>query len=309
MIEVTGIQKSFGTVAAVRDISFSISKGEVVGLLGPNGAGKTTTMRILTGYLLADAGRAVVAGCDVATDSLAARGKIGYLPESAPLYTDMEVVDFLSYIGRLRGIAPNNMPAALKKVITSCGLQAVVGRDISELSKGYKQRVGLAQALIHEPDVLILDEPTSGLDPNQIVEIRKLITDLGRERTVILSTHIMQEVEAMCGRVLIMSQGRIVGQGTLAELSAMRRGTARYTALIRAAEAAIRERASQCDGFALQTIRATNGGDWQQVELTGDAAGNDGEKIFQWVVQNGWQLRELRAEAASLEDTFRELTR
>ncbi|PIR20748.1 MAG: ABC transporter [Deltaproteobacteria bacterium CG11_big_fil_rev_8_21_14_0_20_47_16] len=308
MIEVVGIQKSFGDVAAVRDISFSISKGEVVGLLGPNGAGKTTTMRILTGYLTADTGRAVIAGENVATHSLAARRKIGYLPESAPLYTDMEVTAFLSYVGRLRGIPSDQIHAAIGKVVASCGLRSVVGRDISELSKGYKQRVGLAQALIHEPEVLILDEPTSGLDPNQIIEIRKLITDLGRERTVILSTHILQEVEAMCGRALIMRQGRIVGQGTLSELAALRTGKAHYTALIRAAEKSIREEIDQCHGLALHGIRAVDGNEWQHVELTGAANGNDGEKIFQWVVANGWQLRELRAEAASLEDTFRELT-
>ena len=308
MIEVGGLQKSFGTVAAVRDISFSIAKGEVVGLLGPNGAGKTTTMRILTGYLTADAGRAVVAGVDVVQDSIAARKKIGYLPESAPLYTDMEVTEFLAYIARLRGVGSDALSTALKRVIASCGLGDVIGRDISELSKGYKQRVGLAQALIHEPDVLILDEPTSGLDPNQIQEIRKLITDLGRERTVILSTHILQEVEAMCGRALIMNKGQIVGQGTLTELSALRSGKARYTALIRAAESVIRERATQCSGFTLQGVRPLNGDNWQQVELAGGTQNHDGEKIFQWVVQNGWQLRELRAETASLEDTFRELT-
>jgi ABC-2 type transport system ATP-binding protein len=308
MIDVGGLQKSFGNIAAVRDISFSISKGEVVGLLGPNGAGKTTTMRILTGYLTADAGRATVCGIDVVADSVAARRKIGYLPESAPLYTDMEVTEFLTYIARLRGVSSDKLSFALKHVIAVCGLGDVVGRDIAELSKGYKQRVGLAQALIHEPDVLILDEPTSGLDPNQIQEIRKLIIDLGRERTVILSTHILQEVEAMCSRALIMNKGQIVGQGTLTELSALRSGKARYTALIRAAESTIRERAAQCSGFTLQGVRSLNGDDWQHVELAGGTQDHDGEKIFQWVVQNGWQLRELRAETASLEETFRELT-
>lgn len=308
MIEVGGLSKSFGSVAAVRGVSFSISKGEVVGLLGPNGAGKTTTMRILTGYLTADAGCASVCGIDVAADSIAARRQIGYLPESAPLYTDMEVVEFLTFIARLRAMNAADISSALKKVIASCGLSEVVGRDIGELSKGFKQRVGLAQALIHEPEVLILDEPTSGLDPNQILEIRRLITDLGSERTVILSTHILQEVEAMCGRALIMNKGKIVGQGTLGELAALKSGKARYTALIRAAENNIRDCVAQCSGFTLNHIHPLNGTDWQQVELMGGAQDHDGEKIFQWVVQNGWQLRELRAETASLEDTFRELT-
>ncbi len=308
MIETHGLHKSFGPVAAVQGVSFSIARGEVVGLLGPNGAGKTTTMRILTGYLAADAGTSVVAGVDVATDSIAARRKIGYLPESAPLYTDMEVTEFLVYVARLRGVEKTHIRAAIATVIDTCALGDVVGRDIGELSKGYKQRVGLAQALIHEPGVLILDEPTSGLDPNQIAEIRDLITSLGRERTVILSTHILQEVEAVCGRALIMNRGQIVGQGTLAELSALKSGKAHFTALIRAAESAIRDRVSQCSGFTLQDVSPVNGDDWQQVELTSGTASNDGEKIFQWVVQNGWQLRELRAKTASLEDTFRELT-
>lgn len=310
MIEVGGLQKSFGAVAAVRGVSFSIGRGEVVGLLGPNGAGKTTTMRILTGYLTADAGRVTVAGVDVGADSLAARRKIGYLPESAPLYTDMEVTAFLSYIARLRGVGPEKMAAALRRAVETCGLADVVGRDIAELSKGYKQRVGIAQALIHEPEVLILDEPTNGLDPNQILEIRRLITTLGQDRTVILSTHILQEVEAMCGRALIMNRGQIVGQGTLAELSALRgRGAGlRYTALIRAAESSIRERVAQCGGITLHGVRPANGDGWQVVELSDAARDHAGEKIFQWVVANGWQLRELRAESVSLEDTFRELT-
>lgn len=308
MIEIFGLSKSFGSVTAVRDMSFSIARGEVVGLLGPNGAGKTTTMRILTGYLAADSGHTSVCGIDVAADSIAARSKIGYLPESAPLYTDMEVTEFLSYVATLRGVAKNHIRTSVEKGIKTCALQEVVGRDIFDLSKGYKQRVGLAQALIHEPEVLILDEPTSGLDPNQIIEIRNLITALGRERTVILSTHILQEVEAVCDRALIMNKGQIVGQGTLAELAALKSGKARYTALIRAAETTIRERAAQCSGLTLQGVHPVNGGDWQRVEFTGGVSDHDGEKIFQWVVQNGWQLRELRAEAASLEDTFRELT-
>lgn len=308
MIKVTDISKLFNSVAAVRGISFSITKGEVVGLLGPNGAGKTTTMRILTGYLTPDAGSVQMNGVTVGQGAIAARRLIGYLPESAPLYTDMEVADFLVYIGQLRGLSRAELQIQLRRVVENCGLGDVLGRPIIQLSKGYKQRVGLAQALIHEPEILILDEPTSGLDPNQIIEIRKLITDIGRERTVILSTHILQEVEAMCSRALIMSKGQIVGQGTLTELATLKLGKSRYVALIHAAEAAIRAQMDHCTGMQLHSIRPLDGTGWQHVEFEGAGQRHDGDKIFSWVVQNGWPLRELRAETASLEETFRELT-
>ena len=213
MIEVKGISKRFGPTTAVDNISFSIAKGEVVGFLGPNGAGKTTTMRILTCFLPADAGEAKVAGFDVLEQSMAVRSRIGYLPESAPLYLDMRVSEFLDYIGAIRGLHGADRTAAINRMIEVCGLSGVMLKQIGELSKGYRQRVGLAQAMIHNPEILVLDEPTSGLDPNQIREIRDLIKTLGKEKTVILSTHILPEVEATCSRVMIINRGKIVADG------------------------------------------------------------------------------------------------
>ena len=193
MIEVERLEKSYGFARALKGISFQVQKGEVIGFLGPNGAGKSTTMKILTGYLLPSGGRASVAGHDVVADSLAVRRCIGYLPESTPLYGEMRVDDYLQFCADIRGIAGGKQKAAIARAVELCGLQRVTGKNIVELSKGYKQRVGLAQAIVHEPPVLILDEPTSGLDPNQIVEVRKLIERLGKEHTVVLSTHYLQE--------------------------------------------------------------------------------------------------------------------
>lgn len=305
MIEVLGVRKSFGSVAAVREISFTIHTGEVVGLLGPNGAGKTTTMRMITGFLTPDAGTVRVAGIDVAADSLTARTQIGYLPESAPLYHDMEVTDFLAYMARLRRVSRPLIPARLKDMVQVCGLKEVVGRPIGELSKGYRQRVGLAAAMIHQPPILILDEPTSGLDPNQIIEIRNLIRRIGQERTVVLSTHILQEVEATCSRALIINKGTLVGEGTLGELLMQRGQAARYYLLVNAAEQLIRERAPALTQAQLVQC-LPRPGDWREAVF--EARTDVGEYLFDWVVTNGWRLRELRKEAASLEDVFHSLT-
>jgi ABC-2 type transport system ATP-binding protein len=215
MIEVQGLSKEFGVVKAVDGISFKIAKGEVVGFVGPNGAGKTTTMRILTCFLPADEGEVKIGGHDVIDDSLAVRAMIGYLPENAPLYLDMSVEGFLDFIAAVRGIAPAERSAAGARMIATCGLTGVVKKQIGELSKGFRQRVGLAQAMIHDPEILILDEPTVGLDPNQIREIRKLIKKLGQNKTIILSTHILSEVEAACNRVIVIHQGKIVADGSV----------------------------------------------------------------------------------------------
>lgn len=307
MIEVQGITKSFDGIAAVRGISFSIRKGEVVGLLGPNGAGKSTTMRMITGFLAADAGTIRVDGIDVAADALAARARIGYLPESAPLYLDMEVTDFLAYIARLRAVAAKEIPARLKEMIGVCGLKEVVGRPLGQLSKGYRQRVGLAAAMIHRPPILILDEPTSGLDPNQIIEIRNLIREIGQERTVILSTHILQEVEATCSRALIINKGALVGEGSLAELLTQRGQGTRYYMMVDAAEQMIRNRSAALIGPRLVECAARNG--WHEAVFEASLGnGAAGEQLFDWVVANGWRLRELRKEEASLEDVFKALT-
>ena len=221
MITVDRLEKSYdGISKALKGISFEVATGEVVGFLGPNGAGKSTTMKVLTGFLLPSGGRASVGGLDVVQDSLDVRKQIGYLPESTPLYYEMRVDDYLRFAARIRGVDARGMTAAMDRVVSLCGLQRVTGKNIIELSKGFKQRVGLAQAMIHRPKLLILDEPTSGLDPNQIVEVRKLISQLGEEHTVILSTHILQEVEASCSRIIIISLGELVADGSLEDLVA-----------------------------------------------------------------------------------------
>ena len=225
MIEVNGLTKSYGDIRALDGVSFEVRRGEVLGFLGPNGAGKTTTMKILTCFIAPTSGEARVAGVDTARDPLAVRRKIGYLPENAPLYREMRVSEYLDFAGRVRGLSPDERERGAERVIAQCGLEEVVEQEIRTLSKGFRQRAGLAQAMLHDPEILILDEPTSGLDPNQIVEIRELVKSIGRERTVILSTHHLAEVQATAGRVLIIHRGRLVADGTLEELESRRGGT------------------------------------------------------------------------------------
>lgn len=220
-IVVEGLAKNYGEFWALNGISFDVEPGEIVGFLGPNGAGKTTTMKILTCFMAAAKGSAKVAGLDVYEDSEKVRQKIGYLPESVPLYDDMMVYDYLRFICEIRGVPGDKRHEAIKKAVRLTGLDPMITKNIRELSKGYRQRVGLAQAIIHEPEVVILDEPTSGLDPNQIVEIRDLIREIGKEKTVIFSTHILQEVAAVCDRIIVIDHGEIIADGTVDELSAM----------------------------------------------------------------------------------------
>lgn len=308
MIRVEHLYKSFGDVHAVKDVSFNVSRGEVVGLLGPNGAGKTTTMRIITGYLTADKGSVYVNGVPVAASTVETRSLIGYLPENAPLYLDMEVTDFLEYIARMRGIASEDINTRIRDMVETCGLGEVIGRPIGKLSRGYKQRVGLAQALIHRPPILILDEPTSGLDPNQIAEIRELIKQIGTERTVVLSTHIMQEVEATCSRAFIINEGELVGQGSLEELMSRRGGSLRYHVTVRAGEDELRQKISAMAGVKFVDFEGDGRDGWQGVVFHSDKKDGTGEDIFKWVVANNWSLRELREEKVSLEEVFRNLT-
>ena len=221
MIEAEGLTKNFGAFTAVRDLNFRVRAGEVFGFLGPNGAGKSTTMRLLTGFLSPSAGLARVAGLDVASERIAAAARIGYLPENGPLYTDMTPEDMLDFFGRMRGIPRKARKERVDAMIGLCGLEEVVGRRISKLSRGYRQRVGLANALLHEPDVLILDEPTNGLDPNQIQQVRATLRRIGKKKTILLSTHLLQEVEAMATRVLMVSEGTLVFDGTPDELESM----------------------------------------------------------------------------------------
>jgi ABC-2 type transport system ATP-binding protein len=219
MIEVANLSKRYGDLAAVRDVSFSASSGQILGFLGPNGAGKTTTMRIITGFMPATTGTVRVDGFDVFEQSTEVRRRIGYLPENPPLYNDMAVAPYLRFVAKLKGMSRADIPAALDRALETCGLTAVRDRLLGHLSKGFRQRVGLAQALIHDPPVLVLDEPTIGLDPRQIVEIRSLIRTLGGKRTVVLSTHILPEVSQVCDKVVIINDGRIVAEDTLANLT------------------------------------------------------------------------------------------
>lgn len=217
-VEVVDLHKFYDDVHALRGASFTLRAGEIVGLLGPNGAGKSTTMKILTGVLSASSGVARVAGIDVVADSLGVRRKLGYLPENVPLYDNMLVYDYLVHMARVRGVHPSQLDSRVSAVIHDCGLRPVAGKRVEELSKGYQQRTGLAQAIVHDPEVLILDEPTTGLDPNQIVEIRNLIRAIGARKTVLLSSHILQEIEALCDRVIVVAQGRVVADGPVAQL-------------------------------------------------------------------------------------------
>lgn len=214
MIEAKGLSKYYGNFAAARDVSFTIRRGEVAAFLGPNGAGKSTTMKLLTGYLAPSAGSARIAGCDMVTDRLKGAERLGYLPENGPLYPDMTPRALLKFFGEARGMASGEIRQRMESVIELCRLQEVLGKPIGKLSKGYRQRVGMAQVLLHEPDVLILDEPTAGLDPNQIREVRRMLRELGETKTILLSTHILQEVEAMCNRVIFINEGRVVFDGT-----------------------------------------------------------------------------------------------
>jgi ABC-2 type transport system ATP-binding protein len=219
MIEAIGLSKFYNNFAACRDVTFSINKGEVAAFLGPNGAGKSTTMKLLTGYLAPSRGTARIAGFDMATHRIEGARRLGYLPENGPLYPDMSPRSLLTFFGEARGLSGAALQRRLDAVIHICHLEAVIGKPTGKLSKGYRQRVGVAQALLHDPDVLIMDEPTAGLDPNQIMEVRRMIRDLGQTKTILLSTHILQEVEAMCNRVVFINEGRVVFDGTPQQLS------------------------------------------------------------------------------------------
>ena len=308
MIEVEQLAKSYGFAQALKGVSFKVQTGEVVGFLGPNGAGKSTTMKILTGYLLPSSGRASVAGHDVVQASVAARRCIGYLPETTPLYGEMRVDEYLRFCAEIRGIPAERQRAAIGRAVERCALQRVLGKNIVELSKGYKQRVGLAQAIVHEPPVLILDEPTSGLDPNQIVEVRSLIEQLGREHTVILSTHYLQEVEKSCTRVVIIDQGRIVADGTQPQIAAAHGGTA-LRVRVRGPADAVRAQLQQLlpPGAPIAAESAGPGVTTWRFGAPSSSADFPGAVAAQ-VCRFGWQLLELAVEQASLEDIFRKLT-
>ncbi len=307
MIEVDRLSKNYGFATALKGISFHVQRGEVIGFLGPNGAGKSTTMKILTGYLLPSGGRATVDGLDIVRDSLEVRRRIGYLPESTPLYGEMRVDDYLRFCAEIRGVGHDRRRVKIDRAVELCGLGRVTGKNINELSKGYKQRVGLAQAILHEPEVLILDEPTSGLDPNQIIEVRRLIERLGQEYTVILSTHYLQEVEKSASRIIIISQGEIVADDTRDRLVASQPG-GDVLARLQGPEDAVRGQLGEL--FPANSIEIESGDDGMLHVRVGVGEGSAPveEALARLVVKNNWSLHELTRQQASLEDVFRTLT-
>jgi len=307
VIELKNVTKTYGNVEAVKDVSFVVKPGEILGFLGPNGAGKTTTMKMITCYMPPTSGTILVDGLDVQEHSLEVRKKIGYLPENTPLYDEMGVREYLDFIADVRGIPKDQRRRVMDEVITECGLEEVIQMDIGELSKGYRQRVGLAQAIMHNPDFLVLDEPTTGLDPNQIVEIRKLIKQLGREKTVIFSTHIMQEVQAVCDRVLIINQGRIAAQGTPEELEASVRGQQVLHVVVKGAEAnEVADAFRTLGGVEVKKVEPVNA--TVRADLATDGNKDIREELFDLVVSKQWKLLELSLTRLSLEDVFRKLT-
>ena len=307
MIEVRQLTKSYGPTIAVNNVSFDAHAGEVLGFLGPNGAGKTTTMRILTCYLAADAGSAAVAGYDVFEESVEVRKSIGYLPESAPLYTDMGVIEYLNFMTQVRGIPKSQRKERTRAVIELCGLEDVIQKDIGELSKGYRQRVGLAQSLIHDPPIMILDEPTSGLDPSQIIEIRNLIKDIGQEKLVLFSTHILPEVSATCSRILIINDGKIVANGTPEELAGQAKGEEIVHIAIRGPQAEIETKLDTLE-FVSQWAHVETDDGVVGYRVTATQGSEAAEALFHVVVDNRWSLTELRQESVDLEDVFLNLT-
>ncbi len=306
MIEVENLTKSYGSHLGIDGITFSAQKGETIGFLGPNGAGKTTTMRILTCFFPATSGKAVVAGYDCFENSFEVRKRIGYLPESVPLYRDMVVDDYLAFVAGVKGVESKAVKQTVTRTMGDCGLDAVVGRPIGELSKGYRQRVGLAQALVNDPEILILDEPTNGLDPRQIKEIRKLITELAGQRTIVLSTHILPEVSMVCERVVIINKGKLVVVDKPDNLTANLRDSSRLFLRITGDLDQIAKALGEIKGVRkVESTPAANGCNEFVVEM---ARGADGEQsILPVVVSNNWQLNEMRAVETSLEDVFIQL--
>jgi ABC-2 type transport system ATP-binding protein len=312
MIKVEGLSKRYARNTAVDNISFEVEKGQVVGFLGPNGAGKTTTMRILTCFMPPTAGSANVAGFDVMQHPMEVKKRIGYLPEVPPLYPDMEVVEYLNFVGKLKGLAGADLHRRVDEVSERCSVADVKTRLIGKLSKGYRQRVGLAQAIIHNPEVLILDEPTAGLDPKQIIETRSLIKSLSGDHTIILSTHILPEVEQICERVIIITKGKLVATDSVKNLTNRLRGSESIGVEVEARNgtldvAAVRAKFEQVPGVSRVVFKETRGNRhiFEVESLQGRSIRGD---LARSVVESGWNLNELRSLAFSLEEIFLQLT-
>ncbi len=307
MIEVQSLTKRYGPVTAVSDVTFRVEAGEILGFLGPNGAGKTTTMRIITGYMPASEGKVVVAGHDVFEKPIEAKRRTGYLPETPPLYPDMTVREYLNFVARIKGVARREITSRVDDVMRKTWVADMANRHCVKLSKGYKQRVGLAQAIIHNPDVLVLDEPTAGLDPKQIIETRQLIRELGGSHTIVLSTHILPEVSQTCQRVVIISKGRVVAVDTPDNLTARLAGSQTMFLQVAGPEGDVQATLSVLPGVT--RAAATIGRDGLlDVEVDSEAGRDIRRDLAAAVVGRGWGLLELRPMRLSLEDIFLSLT-
>lgn len=308
MIEIQDLSKRFGQLTAVDGVSFSVERGEVLGFLGPNGAGKSTTMKMITGFLAPSSGRITVCGHDVASDPMAAKEVIGYLPEGAPAYPDMTPAAFLNFVGEIRGFSPAERAERIREVRQKVHLEGVMKQSIETLSKGYKRRVGLAQAILHDPDVLIMDEPTDGLDPNQKDEVRSLIRAMAAEKAIVISTHILEEVEAVCSRAMIINSGRIVFDGTPADLEARSRhhGAVSLSVPSAAGEEVRGELAGLTGVAAVEEQPSRNG---QVAFVAFPAAGQSiVEEVSRHARSRNWEVGELRVEHGRLDEVFRKLT-
>jgi ABC-2 type transport system ATP-binding protein len=306
MIQVRNLTKRYGPVLAVDDVSFDVDEGGVTGFLGPNGAGKTTTIRILSCYQPATSGTATVGGFDVFSHSIEVRRRVGYLPESAPLYPEMRTREYLSFRARLRGMGPSERVSAIRRVSERCWLGEFIDRPIGHLSKGMRQRVGLADALLHDPPVLILDEPTVGLDPNQIRETRHLIQDLGAHHTVLLSSHILHEVEQTCTEAIIIAGGRIVASGSPRELREQFAARGRVVAEVQAPRKDLEAGVKGISG--VRSIDVTTDDGWLRLAVDVSEGRDVREDLYRLVAANGWGLREIRREGPTLEDFFVQVT-
>jgi gliding motility-associated transport system ATP-binding protein len=306
MIEVEKLTKKYAGLTAIDNLSFQVGKGEIVGFLGPNGAGKTTTMRILSSYLPATSGRASIAGHDIFQDSLKARAHLGYLPENVPLYTDMRVGEYLRFRGSLKGLSGARLKTRVGVVSELCDLKLVESKLIGDLSKGFKQRVGLAEAMVHEPDLLILDEPTIGLDPNQIRQVRELIKSLGKQHTILLSTHLLSEVEMTCSRVIIINRGRIEASDTPENLVRQLRTSGIVRLELKMGEDNPLPWLNNLAGVKEVNVIEEDG--WRNCAIRIEANTDLREEIYRLAVERNWTVRELSRDRATLEDVFVELT-
>ncbi len=309
MIHVESLTKYYNDLCAVYHISFDISKGEIMGLLGPNGAGKTTTLQILTGFLRPTAGNIRVKDFNIDEDSLQIKKLLGYLPESAPLYHDMLVYDYLDYVANIRGIDSSNKISRIRHLADLCGIREVMHKAINELSKGFKQRVGLAHAMMDDPEILVLDEPTSGLDPNQIIEIRDIIKQIGKEKTVILSTHILSEAEATCDRIVIINKGKIVANDSTQTLKQSASGNNLINISLQNAEfESVKQQLTSISGIS-DIVQISNDNGILNLKLACMSSADIRGDIYRKVRQTDWILIEMHQETQTLENIFRELTR